>query len=220
MPLSYIEHFLLQTEDIEATKDWYVKVLGFRVGPAPDFKFPVYWLYLGDRDVLHITTGGKNVSENRKKYVGQESDVVTGTGVIDHIGFRTTGLDEMICAPESAQHRFQGAPGRRPGALSAVPVRSERREDRAELPQLRGQRPQAAAHGERPDQPAELKRAIDLSTGAACSCFTSRLYGRGARAKFEGARERSVSEGKGPQPSPVDARVSMSGSKGRRCRLR
>ena len=96
MPLTYMEHFLLQTEDIEATKDWYVKILGFRVGPAPDFKFPVYWLYLGDRDVLHITTGGKNVSENRKKYVGQQSDAATGTGVIDHVGFRTTGLHEMI----------------------------------------------------------------------------------------------------------------------------
>jgi len=33
MPLSHMEHFLLQTEDIEATKDWYVKILGFRVGP-------------------------------------------------------------------------------------------------------------------------------------------------------------------------------------------
>lgn len=96
MPLSHMEHFLLQTEDIEATKDWYVKVLGFRVGPSPDFKFPVYWLYLGDRDVLHITTGGKNVSENRKQYVGQESDATRGSGVIDHIGFRTTGLEEMI----------------------------------------------------------------------------------------------------------------------------
>jgi catechol 2,3-dioxygenase-like lactoylglutathione lyase family enzyme len=91
-----MEHFLLQTEDIEATKDWYVKVLGFRVGPSPDFKFPVYWLYLGDRDVLHITTGGKNVSENRKKYVGQQSEASSGTGVIDHVAFRATGLGEMI----------------------------------------------------------------------------------------------------------------------------
>ena len=96
MPLAYMEHFLLQTEDIEATKDWYVKVLGFRVGPSPDFKFPVYWLYLGDRDVLHITSGGKNVSENRKKYVGQESQVAAGSGVIDHVAFRATGLTEMI----------------------------------------------------------------------------------------------------------------------------
>ena len=96
MPLSHMEHFLLQTEDIEATKDWYVKVLGLRVGPCPDFKFPVYWLYLGERDVLHITTGGKNVSDNRKKYVGQESDATRGTGVIDHVAFRATGLEAMI----------------------------------------------------------------------------------------------------------------------------
>ena len=96
MPLNYMEHFLLQTEDIEATKDWYVKVLGFRVGPSPDFKFPVYWLYLGDRDVLHITTGGKNVSENRKKYVGQQSEATEGTGVVDHIAFRATGLRDML----------------------------------------------------------------------------------------------------------------------------
>jgi catechol 2,3-dioxygenase-like lactoylglutathione lyase family enzyme len=96
MPLAYMEHFLLQTEDIEATKDWYVKVLGLRVGPAPDFKFPVYWLYLGDRDVLHLTTGGRNVSDNRKRYVGQESEATRGSGVIDHIAFRATGLAEMI----------------------------------------------------------------------------------------------------------------------------
>jgi catechol 2,3-dioxygenase-like lactoylglutathione lyase family enzyme len=96
VPLSHMEHFLLQTEDIEATKDWYVNVLGLRVGPCPDFKFPVYWLYLGERDVLHITTGGKNVSDNRKRYVGQESQATRGTGVIDHVAFRASGLEPMI----------------------------------------------------------------------------------------------------------------------------
>ena len=96
MPLSHMEHFLLQAEDIEATKDWYVKVLGLQVGPCPDFKFPVYWLYLGDTDVLHITTGGKNVSDNRKTYVGQESQATRGTGVIDHVAFRASGLETMI----------------------------------------------------------------------------------------------------------------------------
>src|SRR4051812_25767776 len=96
MPLSHIEHFLLQAEDIEATKDWYVKVLGFRVRPSPDFKFPVYWLYLGDRDVLHITTGGKKVSDNHNKYDVQQSEAKTGTGVIYHIAFRTIDLYEII----------------------------------------------------------------------------------------------------------------------------
>lgn len=96
MPLSHIEHFLLQTADMERTRDWYVRVLGLRVGPNPDFKFPVCWLYLGERDVVHVTEGGANVSENRKRYVGHESQATAGSGAIDHIAFRATGLRQMI----------------------------------------------------------------------------------------------------------------------------
>ena len=96
MPLSHIEHFLVQSTDIAATRDWYVRVLGFEEGWHPDFKFPVCWLYLGDRDVIHITEGGAAVSENRKRYVGQESQATSGSGVIDHIAFRATGLRETM----------------------------------------------------------------------------------------------------------------------------
>lgn len=96
MPISHIEHFLIQTSDIEATRDWYVDVLGFHEGPHPDFKFPVVWLYLGDKDVVHLTQGGKNVSENRKSYLGQHSEATQGSGVIDHMAFRCTGLRDMM----------------------------------------------------------------------------------------------------------------------------
>jgi catechol 2,3-dioxygenase-like lactoylglutathione lyase family enzyme len=96
MPLQHLQHFLIQTGDIEKTKDWYVDVLGMRVGPHPDFKFPVYWLYLGDTDVLHLTQGGKNVSENRLKYLGQQSTATSGSGVVDHVAFRATGLLDLI----------------------------------------------------------------------------------------------------------------------------
>jgi hypothetical protein len=71
-------------------------VLGMRVGPHPDFKFPVYWLYLGDTDVLHLTAGGKNVSENRLIYLGQQSTAASGSGVVDHVAFRATGLLDLI----------------------------------------------------------------------------------------------------------------------------
>jgi catechol 2,3-dioxygenase-like lactoylglutathione lyase family enzyme len=96
MPLQHLQHFLIQTEDLEKTKDWYVDVLGMRVGPHPDFKFPVYWLYLGDTDVLHLTVGGKDVSENRMKYLGQQSTATSGSGVVDHVAFRATGLLDLI----------------------------------------------------------------------------------------------------------------------------
>lgn len=96
MPVSHLEHLLIQTADLEATRDWYVRVLGLRVGPAPDFRFPVCWLYAGDRDVLHLTEGGAKTSENRKAYLGQQSEATRGSGVVDHIGFRCSGLDDTI----------------------------------------------------------------------------------------------------------------------------
>ena len=96
MPLSHLEHYLIQAEDLEATKEWYVRVLGMRSGAHPDFGFPVYWLYIGDGDVLHLTQGGTGVSEKRKQYLGQESQETRGSGVIDHVAFRATGLPEMI----------------------------------------------------------------------------------------------------------------------------
>ena len=96
MPLHHLEHFLIQTADLEGTRDWYVKTLGMRVGPNPDFKFPVVWLYIGDTDVVHLTIGGKNVSENRKAYLGQQSEATQGSGVVDHIAFRATGLRETM----------------------------------------------------------------------------------------------------------------------------
>jgi hypothetical protein len=71
-------------------------VLGLDEGPHPDFGVPVHWLYLGGRDVLHLTEGGANVSETRKRYLGQESQATQGSGVIDHVAFRATGLAEMI----------------------------------------------------------------------------------------------------------------------------
>ena len=96
MALSHLEHFLVQTEDIERTRDWYCDVLGMTHGPTPDFKFPVVWLYIGDRDVVHVTEGGKDVSENRMAYLGQQSDATSGTGVVDHIAFRATGLRKTM----------------------------------------------------------------------------------------------------------------------------
>jgi catechol 2,3-dioxygenase-like lactoylglutathione lyase family enzyme len=106
MPLQHLEHFLIQTGDMAATRDWYVRVLGLRVGEHPDFKFPVCWMYIGDTDVIHITEGGKNVSENRKRYLGQQSDALTGTGVIDHVAFRCSGLEEMMERLKAAQVPF------------------------------------------------------------------------------------------------------------------
>jgi len=96
MAIENIDHYLLQVADMGATRDWYVRVIGLTEGPHPDFKFPVCWLYAGDKDVLHIADGGENASDNRMKYLGQQSTDTAGSGVIDHVAFRATGLADMI----------------------------------------------------------------------------------------------------------------------------
>jgi catechol 2,3-dioxygenase-like lactoylglutathione lyase family enzyme len=97
MPLSHIEHLLVAADDIDATRDWYARVLGMTSGPHPDFGFPVHWMYLGNVDVVHIGPSARMAGENQKKYLGRTSQGSgQGTGAIDHIAFRATGLKEMI----------------------------------------------------------------------------------------------------------------------------
>ena len=97
MPVTHIQHFLVTSDDIDATRDWYARVLRLRAGPHPDFGFPVHWMYEGERDLIHIGPSAKNAGEIQRKYLGRTSgDAGQGTGAIDHIAFGATGLREML----------------------------------------------------------------------------------------------------------------------------
>lgn len=96
MPLSHIEHFLVASDDIDATRDWYARVLGMTSGPHPDFGFPVHWMYVNGVDVVHIGPSAKMAGDIQKQYLGRTSQASNGTGAIDHIAFRATGLRDMI----------------------------------------------------------------------------------------------------------------------------
>jgi catechol 2,3-dioxygenase-like lactoylglutathione lyase family enzyme len=97
MPLTHIEHFLVASDDIDASRDWYARVLGMSSGPHPDFGFPVHWMYIGHVDVVHIGPSAKMAGDIQRKYLGRTSQKSEqGTGAIDHIAFRATGLPEMM----------------------------------------------------------------------------------------------------------------------------
>ena len=49
MPLTKLEHYLVLTDDIDATRDFYVQALGMQIGFRPDLGFPGHWVYVGCR---------------------------------------------------------------------------------------------------------------------------------------------------------------------------
>ena len=97
MAISHIEHFLVASDDIDATRDWYARVLGMKPGPHPDFGFPVHWMYVDNVDIVHIGPSARQAGEIQKKYLGRTSQKSEeGTGALDHIAFRATGLRQML----------------------------------------------------------------------------------------------------------------------------
>src|SRR5258708_4771262 len=101
MPLSHIEHILVVADDIDATRDWYARVLGMQSGPHPDFGFPVHWMYIDGVDIVHIGPSAKQAGDIQKKYLGRTSQQSeAGTGALHHIAFPATGLRAVtIMAP-------------------------------------------------------------------------------------------------------------------------
>jgi catechol 2,3-dioxygenase-like lactoylglutathione lyase family enzyme len=74
-----MNHFTVIAEDEAKTLDYYVGVLGLRVGDRPDLGFPGAWLYgEGPQAVLHL-------------YFGRPLPA-TRAGVIDHMAFTARGL--------------------------------------------------------------------------------------------------------------------------------
>jgi catechol 2,3-dioxygenase-like lactoylglutathione lyase family enzyme len=95
-------HFSIRTLDLEATRQFYVDVLGLTVGPRPAFQFPGYWLYRGDHAdyanaAVHLIGMDPNDPVGLKNYLG-DRDVASlkGSGAIDHLAFFADGLSEML----------------------------------------------------------------------------------------------------------------------------
>lgn len=76
------DHFTIVTDDLLVTEDFYTKLLGFSVGPRPEFKFPGLWLYANDAAILHVM----QVDEmpNPRK------------GVLDHMAFRGEDVNALL----------------------------------------------------------------------------------------------------------------------------
>ncbi|MDH4173533.1 MAG: VOC family protein [Betaproteobacteria bacterium] len=86
MPVKWMDHFNIITDDLPATLAFYEEHLNLKPGARPPFKFPGAWLYAdggkGKDPILHVVAG-----KDRKLLV---------KGVIDHMAFYGTGLAATV----------------------------------------------------------------------------------------------------------------------------
>jgi len=87
MPIEGMNHFTVLTGDLEASKRFYIGVLGLTEGYRPDLGFPGAWLYSGNQAVLHIIAGRALPPDPR--------------GVLDHMAFSATDLRATVAKLEA-----------------------------------------------------------------------------------------------------------------------
>jgi catechol 2,3-dioxygenase-like lactoylglutathione lyase family enzyme len=81
---------------IERVRRFYTDTLGLVEGPRPPFRSRGYWLYAGDRDVMHLTIDP-----------AMSGDVPATTGCLDHFAFAATGLDDTLARLDAANVAYE-----------------------------------------------------------------------------------------------------------------
>ena len=92
MTIEGMNHFNVLTDDVDATRRFYVGILGLEEGYRPPFSFDGLWLYAGGRPILHISAA--NLPEAR-------------AGVIDHIAFTAKDLKATVGRLEANHIKYR-----------------------------------------------------------------------------------------------------------------
>jgi catechol 2,3-dioxygenase-like lactoylglutathione lyase family enzyme len=94
MPLTRIDHLLVLTDDIDATRDFYRDVLGLEVGDRPPLAFPGYWLYADGLPCVHVA--------ERDAYTAhaEQAGIPAPRGAVDHVAFDASDYEEAVARAE------------------------------------------------------------------------------------------------------------------------
>lgn len=95
------DHVNIRTSNLDAMRDFLCRVAEIEMGERPNFSFPGYWLYAGDKAVIHLIS-----------HSGDPADL--GAGSVDHIAFGTFDFDTKKAALEAdgLAFRVSEVPGR------------------------------------------------------------------------------------------------------------
>ena len=95
MPIRKLGHYSVRTTRLDASRRFYIDVLGLCEGFRPAFRFPGAWLYQGDDSadygVVHLIGVDPYDRRGLVDYLGDRDDAsLSGTGALDHLAFLAT----------------------------------------------------------------------------------------------------------------------------------
>ena len=84
MEIKYLDHFNIKAPkgQLSEVKDFYIDVLGFKVGFRPKLSGPGQWLYAGSNAMIHLSEDDDRTSPK-------------GEDFLDHIAMRCVGVNEF-----------------------------------------------------------------------------------------------------------------------------
>ncbi len=100
MSIAKLAHYSIRSTQLEASRKFYVEVLGLREGFRPPFDFPGHWLYRGGDEaefgVVHLIGVDKDDPQGLDDYLGAKGeDTLHGSAAVDHLAFLATNLPDM-----------------------------------------------------------------------------------------------------------------------------
>lgn len=93
MSVAALDHVLILTDDIEATRAFYRDVVGLTVGDRPPLPFPGYWLYAGGAACVHVAAREAYLAHAR--HLGLAGIEAAGAPSVDHISFSARDADDV-----------------------------------------------------------------------------------------------------------------------------
>ena len=73
-----IDHYNLRSDEkmIETLKNFYINIVGLKLGYRPPFNSKGYWLYAKEKDVLHLSSSKDNIK-----------NLINIDSTLDHVSF-------------------------------------------------------------------------------------------------------------------------------------
>jgi catechol 2,3-dioxygenase-like lactoylglutathione lyase family enzyme len=84
-----LDHLLVLTDDIDATRDFWCRTLDLEVGERPPLEFPGYWLYSDAGPCVHVAE--RAAYEEHSERIG----IPASPGPVEHVAFDAPDYDAV-----------------------------------------------------------------------------------------------------------------------------